>query len=93
MQHPSTNKITKADAQHVLFFFGSGGVQAGDFTTALFEAIRKADSANFANLALGFPGLCAAWKLAMESDEGINVLRPIADEELATVISIHQARQ
>jgi hypothetical protein len=90
MNHPSTKNISKADAQHVLFFFGNGGVQPGSFTTALLEAMARADSANFTELALAFPGICAAWRLATKSDDGVEVLREIANEKLATVTAIHQ---
>ena len=38
----------------------------GDFTTALIDAIKRADSSNLARLALGFPMEVKAYKLYAE---------------------------
>jgi hypothetical protein len=92
MNHPSANKITKLNAQHVLHFFDHGGVQPGCFTTALLETLARADSENFARLANSFPGECAAWKLTTKSVNGIEVLQAIAEEKLATVTVLHEVR-
>jgi hypothetical protein len=52
--------ITPEIANHVLFHYGRGGYQAGNFTTQLISTIAAADMQNMARLALGFPGYTAA---------------------------------
>jgi hypothetical protein len=70
--------IDAETASHVLHHFGEGGMKPGSFTTPLIQAIAAADPRNLALLALGFPALVAAVRLAMRQDDGIATLRDIA---------------
>lgn len=71
--------VTAGDAHAVLWHFGSGGYEPGDFTKALVEVIVRADPANRACLALGFPGLVSAVQLAQGRLDGIARLQAIAE--------------
>lgn len=71
--------VSHGVAQHALFVFGSGGVQPGGFTLALFTAIQKADPMNRIKLAQGFPEHVEAYRLAAEEFDGIETLRKIAN--------------
>lgn len=66
------------DPNGFLFAFDSGGYRAGSFTTVLIEAIQRADVANRAKLALGFPGYVTAVTWAMDDLGGIDRLREVA---------------
>ena len=90
--HPSIKEIDRTDALHVLHYFGKGGVQPGSFTTALLEAISRADDKNFAELAIVFPSICVAYKLAIATEDGIEILHAICAEKIAPVISIMSVR-
>jgi hypothetical protein len=72
------DSITAEDAQHVLFYYGEGGVQAGGFTNALLLAIFKADHHNKFLLAKSYPGLVTAMRVASEAEDGIECLKEIA---------------
>jgi hypothetical protein len=68
-------QIPIEEARNVLGHFGiEGGWTAGGFTTALMTAYGKADQSNRARLALGFPELCEAMRLAMDAGDGIALL-------------------
>jgi len=69
--------IPREVAANVLFYFGSGGYEAGSFTTNLMSAIANADQHNLALLALGFPELVAAMRMALLEPGGIDTLRDI----------------
>lgn len=58
-----TPVVTKAEARHVLWFFGQdGGEPPGGFTNSLLLAINRADPANLERVRAGFPGYVAAMK-------------------------------
>ena len=62
-------------ARDVLGYFGSvHGWEAGGFTTALMTAYGKADGHNRLRIAMGFPELSEAMRLAMDTTDGIALL-------------------
>jgi len=75
-----STEITPRNAANVLWTFGEGGYPGNGFTIYLLRCIEQADSVNLARLALGFPGLVAAWRLAHDTN-GIERLRSLADRE------------
>lgn len=70
--------ITTDVAAHVLHLFDADGIQPGGFNTALYAAIAKADPENRARLASAFPVQVAAYKIAADHPDGIDILRTIA---------------
>lgn len=70
--------ITPETAANVLYFFRQGGYPAGSFTEKLMSAIGNADMGNLERLALGFPELVHAMRLAMQVEDGIARLKLIA---------------
>ncbi len=71
----SVEQIPVAVARDVLGYFGNEhGWQAGGFTQALMHAYGKADQSNRARIALGFPALAEAMRLAMDTPGGIAAL-------------------
>lgn len=76
--------IPPETANHVLFYFGYGGYQAGSFTQPLIQAIAAADNVNQDKLALGFPDYVAAVHAYQYDPNGIAHLQHIARGEAAT---------
>ena len=70
--------ITEQVANHVLWQFDHGGMQPGAFNAALYTTIAKADPENRDRLAKVFPVQVAAYRIASEHDNGIDILRTIA---------------
>ena len=59
----------------VLGYFGNEhGWQGGSFSQALMSTYGKADQSNRARIALGFPYIAEAMRLAMDTPDGIAVL-------------------
>lgn len=88
-------KITPETAANVLYHFGQGGYEAGSFTTKLMSAIGHADMHNLDQLALGFPELVAAMRLAMHTESGIDALKSIlvgADVDVAALLRQNHER-
>ncbi len=75
------SRISRETAANVLFFYGQGGYEAGSFTTKLMSAIGSADMFNLDRLAIGFPELVMAMRLAMHQSDGIDILKRIFDAE------------
>lgn len=73
-------EITPRNAANVLFNVGEGGYPGNGFVVYLLRCIEQADSANLARLALGFPGLVAAWQMAHTS-HGVRDLQRFARRE------------
>ena len=72
-------KITPTDARDLLGYFNlEGGVEPSGFKHQLITAIICADPENRARLALGFPGLVAAFESQDETTASIERLRVIA---------------
>lgn len=81
--------ITPTIAKHVLYHFcgtGGGGMQAGQFTSLLIEAIACADIVNQHKLSTEFPGYVFAVKLAQNDEKGIAVLQEIATKDNLYVV-------
>ncbi|MFE9949344.1 hypothetical protein ACFYRJ_17635 [Streptomyces sp. NPDC005531] len=75
----STQTITEDTARHVLWHYGSeGGLQPGNGTQRLMEAIDAADMVNVERLRLGFPELVTAMLAAKNDLDGISRLQQIA---------------
>jgi hypothetical protein len=70
--------ITEDAANHVLWQFDHGGMQPGAFNTALYSTIAKADPENRDRLAKVFPVQVAAYKIAADHPDGIDILGTIA---------------
>ncbi|MER7806119.1 hypothetical protein [Streptomyces sp900116325] len=74
-----TPTITEDTARHVLWHYGSdGGLQPGNGTQRLMEAIDAADMVNVERLRLGFPELVGAMLTAKNDLDGISRLQQIA---------------
>lgn len=69
--------ITREDAAHVLAWAGLGGYSGGGFVTALLHACSCADDTHLAKLALGYPGLVAAYRLYSREAGGLEWLQQI----------------
>lgn len=67
--------VTPREALHVIWRYGSGGMEPGDFTKSLMDTIARADPENRMRLYLGFPGYVVAVDLAMNYTEGMALLR------------------
>ena len=78
--HPSQSTISPETAKHVLYHFGHGGTQPGNFARHLLDTILLADSFNLARLANAYPAEVAAVRLAKYAPRGIEALQSIADE-------------
>lgn len=72
--------ITPRNAANALWTIGQGGYPGDGFTIYLLRCIEQADAPNLARLALGFPGLVAAWRLAHDPS-GVVRLQALADRE------------
>lgn len=70
--------VTSQVAAEILWTFDQGGIQPGAFNAALYTAIAKADPDNRAKLASVFPVQTAAYKIAHDHPDGIDILRVIA---------------
>lgn len=87
----SIESISADDAKHVLWFFSDHNYEPGSFTQALLKALHKADTENFKNLALGFPGLCAAFHIAKTYPTGIEILQSIWSNPNKNVVAAAEA--
>lgn len=67
-QKTATHPLTKDELHVINILLGEGGQKPGSFTTALIEAIAKADMTNFAKLSSVYPALCAAVKSYQQGD-------------------------
>jgi hypothetical protein len=76
----ATDKITARNAANALFHVGKGGYPGSGFIVQLLRCIEKADSPNLARLALGFPGLVAAYQMTFTS-EGLHALELLAEQD------------
>lgn len=80
-----SERVREEDARNVLWFFGDrvNGWEAGSFTSKLMSALGSADSTNTSLLGVVFPGLVAAFSLAKENPNGLDILRDIASGRLS----------
>jgi hypothetical protein len=75
--------IDRMEARHVLWHFREpGGIEPGNFVTALLAAMAAADPGNLRRLASGFPGYAAGMALAMQTRDGIEILQARAGVQL-----------
>ena len=73
------DRITQRDAAHVLYVMGmEGGVQPGNFTTKLIEAMIAADNGNAHRLRAAFTGTMSAVDVYRRMDGGVQILQQIA---------------
>lgn len=73
------DRITQRDAAHVLFVMGiDGGIQPGNFTEKLIEAMIVADNGNAHRLRAAFTGIMSAVDVYKRMDGGVHVLKEIA---------------
>lgn len=75
--------ITSQIAWHVLWQYDRGGVQPGQFTQRLMEAIDAADMHNVGILQGSYPELVAAMMAAKNDPDGIARLQRIAGQAAA----------
>jgi hypothetical protein len=74
----ATPVITEDTARHVLWHYGAdGGMQPGNGTQRLMEAIDAADMVNVERLRLGFPELVGTMLTAKNDMDGIARLQKI----------------
>lgn len=71
--------VTTEAASHTLYIFDHGGIQPGGFKTDLYSLIAHADPQNRDRLARAFPTEVAAYRLAHDHEDGIEILRLIAN--------------
>lgn len=76
--------ITRENANNVLDYFGHGGYPGGGFFTALMKCVGSADNFNRRRLMRAFPGEVLAAVIALEIEDGIAVLREIANRDVAS---------
>lgn len=67
--------VTASIANEVLWTFDRGGIRPGGFNEALYAVIAKADELNRARLRRAYPVHVAAWSIAHNHPEGIDILR------------------
>lgn len=72
------NDDMKNIANNVLFFFGSGGYQAGSFTASLLQTISLADPRNQYILSKSYPLESMMMNLAMNDENGIEKIKNFA---------------
>ncbi|MFE9886818.1 hypothetical protein [Streptomyces scopuliridis] len=75
--------ITPETAWHVLWHYGRGGCQPGQFTQRLMDAMDAADEVNFHILAATYPELGAAMTAAKNDPNGIAELQRIGGQAAA----------
>lgn len=86
VQFPDS-EITTVVAAHVLWHFGEPGREPGGFTRDLIALIDRADTANRARLALGYPAYVLAVSLA-GSPGGVDTLKAIAAGEAGVTAGV-----
>lgn len=76
-----TEIINYEIAANVLSFFGEGGYSGGSYRETILTAASKADWNNIQLLALGYPALIAAFRLAKSGENGIKTLTDIMNSK------------
>lgn len=71
------NAIEPSDAQAVLNSFGYGATN-DEFTEQLLSTMMRADVINFSRLGRAYPGLAEALDIIRKDENGISILRGIA---------------
>ncbi|MFG3438374.1 hypothetical protein ACGF0J_14115 [Nonomuraea sp. NPDC047897] len=78
----STNPhITPDIAAHVLFHLGHGGRPGNRFIQELLATFDDADAHDLLQLAAGFPGYAAAFELAKNHRDGVDILAARAADD------------